>query len=89
MYENEEVPYNLDKLPSLPESLGRNGYYQTKGLAVLEMHLQIELVGVNSRDQLAKGSVALPKDPEVLRDLANKLVQKADQIEANHNRKAA
>lgn len=74
---------------SMPISIGRNGTLKTSGVAIKPLPGEVWVQAVTSKGQEARCVVALPPDPDVLREMAAVLLMTAEDLQAQEVQSAA
>ena len=61
-------------------STGRNGAMYTQGLAIYELGERVQLVPINTHNQLGRCSISIPLDPDYLLKVAAELTRIANVV---------
>lgn len=65
----------------MPISIGRNGTLKTSGVAIKPLLGEVWLQAVTSKDSEARCVIALPSDPDTLREMAAVLLMTAEDLQ--------
>ncbi|WP_342632792.1 hypothetical protein [Marinobacter alkaliphilus] len=73
----------------MPVSVGRNGDLKTGGVSIQPIGREVWLQAISSKGSAARCVVALPADPDVLREMAAVLLMAAEDIQVDQEKVAA
>lgn len=72
------------------QALGRNGWFEAAGLtfAIVNAGLGVQVENLRRNGATAKGSIAIPANPAILKAVAEEFNQLAKQLEESANAQA-
>mgnify|MGYP005840440929 CR=1 FL=1 len=73
----------------IPVSVGRNGTVKTTGIAIQPLGREVWIQPITSKGSTARCVVALPSDPDTLREMAAVLLMTAEELQAEQVQSAA
>lgn len=83
------IQFELNDSEKMPVSVGRNGTVKTSGIAVQPLGREVWIQPISSRGETARCVVALPADPDTLREFAAVLLMAAEDLQAGEVVQAA
>lgn len=72
------------------QALGRNGWFEAAGLTFVVVNggLGVQVENLRRNGEAAKGSIAIPANPSILKTVADEFNRLAKQLEESANAKA-